>query len=213
MTEHKRKGSKILDADSHSFRARGWPDHPLSARALPTPRTKTGFETRAAAKPSTAAWSYATTWRRAFSCNSCAQISEHASSRHETTKRTAGQSIFRPSIFRLIRFSGGAREQKSTKSGNSPAWRNVPVEEALRDKPRGAVQLCSKSKRSQYFRFFRTRFFKICYLCDVCKSWKLVRVHWVRKVGYVWKISLHAGLQFSWATFSFQSLRLKRTQN
>ena len=45
-------------------------------------------------------------------------ISEHASSRHETTKRAAGPSIFRPIIFRLIRFSGGAREQKSTKSEN-----------------------------------------------------------------------------------------------
>jgi len=98
---------------------------------------------------------------------------------------------------------------ETPRHGGMSRWRRP----GLRDKPRGAVQLCSKSKRSQYFRFFRTRFFKICYLCDVCKSWKLVQVHWVRKVGYVWKISLHASLQFSWATFSFQSLRLKRTQN
>ena len=159
MTEHKRKGSKILDADSHSFRARGWLDHPLSARALHTPRTKTGFETRAAAKPSTAAWSYATTWRRAFSCNSCAQISEHASSRHETTKRPASPFFGHPfsgsSVFPAGPVSKNRPRAETPRHGGMCRWRRP----GLRDKPRGAVQLCSKSKRSQYFRFFRTRFF------------------------------------------------------
>ena len=110
---------------------------------------------------------------------------------HFSAHPFSGSSVFPAGPVSKIRPAA-----KTPRHGGMCRWRRP----GLRDKPRWAVQLCSKSKRSQYFRFFRTRFFLkkiIVYDGDVCKSWNLVRVHWVRKVGYVWKISLHAGLQFS----------------